>query len=59
MYEPKNSQNRCSFKTISKNLQWFVGNVIRDDETPGDLEMEEDDAIEVFREQKGGNCEYV
>ena len=32
----------------------FDGQIIRDYETPKDLEMEQDDVIEVYQEQTGG-----
>ena len=34
----------------------FDGRRINDDETPKALEMEQDDVIEVYQEQTGGNC---
>jgi hypothetical protein len=35
----------------------FDGRRINDDETPKALEMEQDDVIEVYQEQTGGNAE--
>ena len=37
----------------------FDGRRINDDETPKALEMEQDDVIEVFQEQLGGNDHHL